>query len=419
MEESEDVKEVLKFEDNETAKSLLGENDKHLRYIEYALHLTAHARGNEVTLVGSPAVTALGRKLLEQLYDLARRGLAVTIQDVEAAVNFMKDDPSANLRQIFMGSAVVSTGRRRIVPKSPAQKHYIETIENHDIVFGIGPAGTGKTYLAMAMAVAALSRREVSRVVLARPAVEAGEKLGFLPGDLAEKVNPYLRPLYDALHDMMEFDRAAKLVERGVIEVAPLAFMRGRAQPVTSRVLTPFGWRQIGHLEVGDHVIGSDGRPTRVLGIYPQGVKEVYRIVATDGASTLCCAEHLWAVFTPEDRRRGKPARVVNVRDIIGRLRRAHQHRFEIPLLGAPVDFPAREVPLHPYVLGLLLGDGCLTGKTTPTFATTDAELVRSLESYLPGIRVTHKAGVDYVLRHPKGGRGGLRIPNPVTLALR
>jgi len=228
LERSEDVKEVLKLQDNETAKSILGENDKHLRYIEYALHLTAHARGNEVTLVGDPAAVAVGRKLLEQLYDLAKRGTPLSIQDVEAAVNFMKDDPSADLRRVFLGSAVVSTGRRRIVPKSPAQKHYIETIEKHDIVFGIGPAGTGKTYLAMAMAVAALSRREVSRVVLARPAVEAGEKLGFLPGDLAEKVKPYLRPLYDALHDMMEFDRAAKLVERGVIEVAPLAFMRGR-----------------------------------------------------------------------------------------------------------------------------------------------------------------------------------------------
>ena len=143
------------------------------------------------------------------------------------------------------------------------------------------------TYLAMAMAVAELMKHKVSRVVLTRPAVEAGEKLGFLPGDLAEKINPYLRPLYDALYDMVDFDRASKMIERGTIEVAPLAFMRGRAQPLPSRVLTPTGWREIGSLGVGDDVIGSDGRPTTVLGVYPQGKKEVCQVTVTDGASTL------------------------------------------------------------------------------------------------------------------------------------
>ncbi|MFQ5457336.1 MAG: PhoH family protein [Myxococcota bacterium] len=228
MDKPGDVRETLRFEDNEAAKSLLGENGKHLRYVEYALEIAAHARGNEVTLVGTEEGVSAGQKLLTQLYDLAKRGIPLSLPDIEAAVNFIKDDPSQELQQVFLDAVVVSTGRRRVVPKSPAQKHYVEMMAKYDIVFGIGPAGTGKTYLAVAMAVAALSRREVSRVVLARPAVEAGEKLGFLPGDLAEKVNPYLRPLYDALHDMMEFDRAAKLVEKGVIEVAPLAFMRGR-----------------------------------------------------------------------------------------------------------------------------------------------------------------------------------------------
>ncbi len=223
-----DTQEVLHLDDNQAAKVLLGENDKHLRYIEQSLRIEAHARGNEVTLRGAPEAVELGRKLLVQLYDLARRGTPLSIQDVETGVSFLQDNPAANLRQVFLESAIVASGRRRVMPKSPAQKRYIATIQAHDIVFGIGPAGTGKTYLAMAMAISALGRREVSRVVLARPAVEAGEKLGFLPGDLAEKVNPYLRPLYDALHDMMDFEKSAKLVERGVIEVAPLAFMRGR-----------------------------------------------------------------------------------------------------------------------------------------------------------------------------------------------
>ena len=223
-----DTQEVLRLDDNQAAKVLLGENDKHLRYIEQSLRIDAHARGNEVTLLGAPEAVDLARKLLVQLYDLTKRGLPISLQDVETGVSFLQDNPAANLREVFLDSTIVASGRRRVVPKSPAQRRYIATIQEYDIVFGIGPAGTGKTYLAMAMAIAALARREVSRVVLARPAVEAGEKLGFLPGDLAEKVNPYLRPLYDALHDMMDFEKAAKLVERGVIEVAPLAFMRGR-----------------------------------------------------------------------------------------------------------------------------------------------------------------------------------------------
>jgi phosphate starvation-inducible protein PhoH/intein/homing endonuclease len=272
------------------------------------------------------------------------------------------------------------------------------------------------TYLAMAMAVAALSRKEVKRIILCRPAVEAGEKLGFLPGDLAEKVNPYLRPLYDALHDMMEIERAQGLLAEGVIEVAPLAFMRGRAQPTRSRVLTHLGWREIGSLEVGDYVIGSDGRPTQVLGVYPQGKKEVFRVTATDGASTLCCAEHLWAVYTASDRRRGKPARVLETREMMGKLRVFHQHRYELPVLSAPVYFPEQEVPVEPYALGLLLGDGCITGKTTPSFATADVELVSSLGAGLEGVAVTHKGGVDYTLQH---GRGRGRSPNPLTDALR
>ncbi len=165
---------------------------------------------------------------VRDLYDLLKRGYPIYVGDVEYAIRILRADRNVDLKDIFLDTVYISAHKRIISPKSLNQKAYIEAIRAHDIVFGIGPAGTGKTYLAMAMALAALMKNQVTRMVLCRPAVEAGEKLGFLPGDLAEKVNPYLRPLYDALHDMVDFDRARRMVERGTIEVAPLAFMRGR-----------------------------------------------------------------------------------------------------------------------------------------------------------------------------------------------
>jgi len=170
----------------------------------------------------------LGRQVLEELYGLVREGRAVAPSDVHSAIQAVATQPGANLREVYSDVLSHVGSRRRIAAKNLSQRHYIDLIDEHDIVVSVGPAGTGKTYLAMAMAIAALNRQEIARVILARPAVEAGEKLGFLPGNLAEKVNPYLRPLYDALHDMMDFEKAQRLMERGVIEVAPLAFMRGR-----------------------------------------------------------------------------------------------------------------------------------------------------------------------------------------------
>ncbi len=187
-----------------------------------------HARGNQVRLSGAEDRVRLGRQVLEELYGLLREGRAVAPSDVHSAIQAVATEPGTPLREVYSDVLSHVGSRRRISAKNLSQRHYIELIEQHDVVLAIGPAGTGKTYLAMAMAIAALNRQEVARVVLARPAVEAGEKLGFLPGNLAEKVNPYLRPLYDALHDMMDFEKAEHLMERGVIEVAPLAFMRGR-----------------------------------------------------------------------------------------------------------------------------------------------------------------------------------------------
>jgi phosphate starvation-inducible PhoH-like protein len=170
----------------------------------------------------------LALRTLTGLYNLIEAGFPIYPQDVDYALRIISADPSANLKDIFLDTVFVTANKRVVTPKSLAQKLYIEAIRHHDIVFGIGPAGTGKTYLAMATAVARLAAGDVKRIVLTRPAVEAGERLGFLPGDLYEKVNPYLRPLYDALHDMMDFEKASRMLSRGAIEVAPLAFMRGR-----------------------------------------------------------------------------------------------------------------------------------------------------------------------------------------------
>ncbi len=207
---------------------MLGQHDAHVRTVEAALGVRIGVTGTSLRISGAHAEQALAGKVIGEIYDLLKHGYPIYPSDVEYAIRIIRGDRNAELKDIFLDTIYVSANKRVISPKSINQKLYIDSIRNHDIVFGIGPAGTGKTYLAMAMALAALMKNQVTRMVLCRPAVEAGEKLGFLPGDLAEKVNPYLRPLYDALHDMVDFDRARRMLERGTIEVAPLAFMRGR-----------------------------------------------------------------------------------------------------------------------------------------------------------------------------------------------
>lgn len=215
--------------DNEEAiPSLFGEFDNNLRLIEDTFGVHLSARGNRILIDGDDRVVARVETLIRQLADMVAQGVITHKEDVSSAIRAFSADPGAPLKEIFEESIPVSNRKRQIAAKNETQRKYIEAIKRYDIVFGIGPAGTGKTYLAMAMAVSALIKREVSRIILVRPAVEAGEKLGFLPGDMYEKVNPYLRPLYDALYDMIETEKANKLVERGDIEIAPLAFMRGR-----------------------------------------------------------------------------------------------------------------------------------------------------------------------------------------------
>jgi phosphate starvation-inducible PhoH-like protein len=333
---------------NDVAAELAGPGDLVMKTLEEHLDCEVYLRGNVLTLDGADEEVGVARTVVRELSDLVRQGHDIAPGTIEAIAGALDrhESPSRILEDV-----VWRHRGQKVAPKTVNQKRYVDAIRSQTITVGIGPAGTGKSFLAVAMAVAALSRREVNRIVLTRPAVEAGERLGFLPGDIQAKVDPYLRPLFDALYDMLEPERVNQHLERGAIEIAPLAFMRGRAQPLGQPVLTPTGFRPIGSLQVGDLVVGSDGLPTPVLGVYPQGRKEVFRVRSQDGASTLCCAEHLWFVTTPYDRRHGKAGRVLETREMVGRLRFNHQHRFELPMLSAPAQFEPREVPVDPYAL--------------------------------------------------------------------
>jgi len=218
----------LPLSDLNVARQLFGEHNRNLKRIADALRITVDTRGDTVLIQGPDIEVALAENVLTQLYDLLREKYPIYPQDIDYAIKLLSENDRMRLKDIFLDKVFITSKNKTITPKSLGQKEYIDAIRNHDIVFGIGPAGTGKTYLAMAMAVSALSKGLVDRIILTRPAVEAGETLGFLPGDLAEKVDPYLRPLYDALHDMMRFEKVTGLMHQGIIEVAPIAFMRGR-----------------------------------------------------------------------------------------------------------------------------------------------------------------------------------------------
>ena len=222
------ISQDLNFPDNTAAGALFGDLNKNLHIIEESSGVKINARGNSLNISGVRHDVEMAAELLNQIYDLIGKGYPVYSSDFAFGLRILGSSPKARLDKIFLDKVYVTTQNRIISPKTTNQKLYIDAIRNNDIVFGIGPAGTGKTYLAVAMAVSALVSGQVKSIILTRPAVEAGEKLGFLPGDLAQKVNPYLRPLHDALYDMLGPEKSLDLVEQGVIEVAPLAFMRGR-----------------------------------------------------------------------------------------------------------------------------------------------------------------------------------------------
>jgi phosphate starvation-inducible PhoH-like protein len=237
------VKLELDFGEEKDLSSLYGRMDSTLKVMEEALGIEASIRGNKVFLHGNEQSVHKAKQFINEYYSINSDGYTISPEDIKFALkaidtagagqNIIEDrtpekQSSTSLKDFFLSNIPVSSKKKFIVPRSENQKKYIDAIKQYDMVIGIGPAGTGKTYLAMAMAINALLKKQVSRIILARPAVEAGERLGFLPGDLHEKVNPYLRPLYDALFDMMDSERAYSLIDKGVIEIAPLAFMRGR-----------------------------------------------------------------------------------------------------------------------------------------------------------------------------------------------
>src|ERR671918_723311 len=212
----------------EGIETLFGSHDANLKHIESVLDVRLSTQGAQLIVEGGKAEEARVATIFEQLQQLREAGYELTNGDVKTAADLIVENADLDLRDYFLKGGQKQAGKRRVNPKSVNQRRYLDAIEQHDIVFGIGPAGTGKTYLAMAQAVSYLLAKKVTRIILARPAVEAGEKLGFLPGDLQEKVNPYLRPLYDALYDMLDVERVARYIERSTIEIAPIAFMRGR-----------------------------------------------------------------------------------------------------------------------------------------------------------------------------------------------
>jgi phosphate starvation-inducible PhoH-like protein len=208
--------------------TLFGTQDENLRRIERTFDVSLTARGNELHINGEPEPVERVRRLLSELTAVTEKGYRFRPGDVQTAIRVISEAPDTSLVEFFLPEGMLASVRRMVAPRSVKQQLYIQSMIDHDIVISIGPAGTGKTYLAVAMAAAALLEKRVRRIILARPAVEAGEKLGFLPGDLVEKVNPYLRPLHDALHDIIGYEKVGRMLERGIIEIAPIAFMRGR-----------------------------------------------------------------------------------------------------------------------------------------------------------------------------------------------
>ena len=348
--------------------ALLGSRDESLRMAEELLDADVHVRGNELTLTGAPADVAFAERVFAELITLAERGQQVSADAVRRTVEMLGagQGRQGESPAEVLSLDILSRRGRTIRPKTLNQKRYVDAIDSHTIVFGIGPAGTGKTYLAMAKAVQALQTKMVNRIILTRPAVEAGERLGYLPGTLYEKIDPYLRPLYDALHDMLDPESIPKLMAAGTIEVAPLAYMRGRAQPVDTPVLTPDGFRPMGTLRGWRLVIGSNGEPTPVLGVYPQGREGRLPRHRPRTASTTRAAGSTSGRSGRRGPAAGQAVASAQTQEMIGNLRRPHQlAATSSRCSSAPVRVPERECRWTRTRSGCCSATGASTGSTT------------------------------------------------------
>ena len=395
--------------DNTIAAELAGSEDTVLRELEDRLGCELFLRGNVLTLDGDDDDVRRAATMVDELVGLVERGhdlAPTTIETVTGAIAAAGEagrDPRGRdlAPSVDQGGAEDGQPEALYVTRSAATRSRS----------GSGRPAPARRSSRSRCAVAALESRKVSRIILTRPAVEAGERLGFLPGDIQAKVDPYLRPLFDALYDMLDPEKVLTLL-RPRRDRGRAARVHAREGATGHEPGADSGWLPCDRRAAGGRPGHRVRRPTHPCARrLPTGPQGGFRVRAQDGASALACGEHLWHVFTASDRRRGKPGRVMQTRDMIGNLRTAHQRRYELPLLSAPAEFPAREVAMDPYALGLLLGDGCLTTTTTPMFSTRDPELAIALEDALDGIELREKGEGDYVLRNREAGRGGVAMP--------
>lgn len=284
---------------------------------------------------------------------------------------------------------------------NPIQKKCWEAIEKNDIVFLLGSAGSGKTFLSTAYAVYSFLKKETQKITITRPIVEAGEKLGYLPGSFEEKVHPYMLPIYDTLDELVGTEGPQRMVLNKSLEVAPIAYLRGRAETLDSPIVTPTGIVPMGEIKFGDKVIGSDGKPILVTGVFPQGKKKIYKVTFNDKTFVKCSGDHLWSTMTLNEKRYNKGYTVKSTLEIAETLKlskgRVKNHR--VPLLSAPVQFEQRETLIDPYLMGLLLGDGYL-GKANISLTSSDVELINEAEKRLPSGIVFKKSNsrkYDYI----------------------
>lgn len=300
-------------------------------------------------------------------------------------------------------------------PKTDEQKAALKTISENVITFVKGIAGSGKTFIAIAYAMQQLLRGKYERLVLTRPVVEAaGEKLGFLPGTLYDKIDPYMIPFFSNAMKLMDEDVLKRLTSKNghpaKVQVLPLAFMRGLAQPVDSEVLTPNGYKKMKDIHVGSHVFDMCGETTKVIGVYPQGIKKVYRITFSDGVNTLCCDDHLWLTKTLSEKRHNKNYSVKTTKEIRKSLIKFHQKNHEIPL-SQPVEFESKNVAIDPYLLGLLLGDGSLHETACLTFTTADVELANVVQDLVRkhGLSLRYVPDYQYVISGDQHAKNSLK----------
>lgn len=288
-------------------------------------------------------------------------------------------------------------GKFHLEFKNASQRLAWATFQQHDVLFLNGPAGVGKSFLAMAFAINEVLQGTKKKIILTRPIVEAGEHLGFLPGDFNEKVHPYMVPLYDCISKLVGVDNMQREIIDNCIEVAPLAYLRGRAETLDSLLVTPNGLVPMGDIKINDFVIGSNGKPIKVTGVYPQGKKKIWKINFTDKTFVKCSEDHLWSTMTLNEKRHNKGYSVKITKDIIETIKNKHNQKIHrMPELTGVVQFEPREISINPYLLGLMLGDGYI-GRSDLNLSTNDQEIIEICKTILPeGMTINQKSKYDY-----------------------